>query len=35
MSVSEDVPENGVEEEVVLINKMPTIRNEETGLNEI
>ena len=34
MPVPEDVP-NGVEEEVVLINKMPTIKNEETGLNEI
>ena len=34
MPVSEDVP-NGVEDEVVLINEMPTIKNEETGLNEI
>ena len=34
MPVSENVPENGVEEEVVLINKLPTMRNEELGLNE-
>ena len=35
MPVSENVPKNRVEEEVVLINKMPTIRNGESGLNEI
>ena len=35
MPLSEDVPKNGVEEEVVLINKMPTIRNEESDLSEI
>ena len=29
-----DVPQNGVEEKVVPINKMPTVRNEESGLNE-
>ena len=35
MPVSEDVPQNGVEAEVVLINKTPTVKNEESGLNEI
>ena len=35
ISVSENVPQNGVEEEVVLIIKIPTVRNEESGLNEI
>ena len=35
MPVSENVPQNRVEEEVVLIKKIPTIRNEESGLNEI
>ena len=30
-----NVEETGVEEEVVLINKMPTMKNEKTGLNEI
>ena len=35
MPVSENVPQNGVEQEVVLINKMLTMRNEESGLNEI
>ena len=35
MPVSENVPQNRVEEELVLINKIPTVRNEEPGLNEI
>ena len=35
MAVSEIIPKNGVEEEVVLINKMPTMRNEESCLNKI
>ena len=35
MPVSENVPENVVEEEELLINKMPTIRKEKSGLNEI
>ena len=33
--VSEDVPKKRGEEEVVLINEIPTLRNEESGLNEI
>ena len=32
--VPTEAPQNGVEEEVMLINKMPTTRNEEPGLNE-
>ena len=35
MSVPLDLPQNRVEEEVMLINKMPTMRNEESGLNDI
>ena len=35
MPVAENIPQNRVVEEVVLINKMCTVRNEESGLNEI
>ena len=33
--VSENAPQNRIEEEVVLINKISTVRNEESGLNKI
>ena len=35
MPVPSDVPKKRIEEEVVLINKMPIMRNEESGPNEI
>ena len=35
MPVSENVPQNGDKEEEVLINKIPTLRNQESGLNKI
>ena len=35
MPAPPNIPQNGVEEEVVLINKMPTVRKDESRLNEI
>ena len=35
MPISESIPANEVEEEVVLINETPTMRNKELDLNEI